>query len=753
MSRPAEPSATRRLLSLLVDRGPNPDSGPEPTPLPAPALRIAILGNPNAGKSTLFNQLTGLRQKVANYPGVTVEKKTGRCVLPSGRRAEIVDLPGTYSLHPGSPDEVIVRDVLLGLQSDTPPPDLLLVVVDSTHLDRHLYLALQAIELGRPVILALNMSDVAAARGIRIDEEALARQTGVPVLAIAASKGTGLGKLRRMLDRGVESSNARFRRWPPRLHAALKDIAARLPRELPLPERGRLDLAYAILMDDGEDDGLLRVAPPELLDDVESLRRRLDREEPVWRSREVEVRFESIAEVLRAARRSAGASADPVTERIDRVVTHRVAGPAFFVLVMGAIFQSVFEWAVPAMDLIDWLVGRCGVFVGALLPTGPLRSLVVDGVIAGVGTTLTFVPQIAVLFLFLSVIEDTGYLARAAFIMDRLMARFGLSGRAFIPLLSSFACAIPGILSTRTIDNRRDRLTTILIAPFMSCSARLPLYALLIGAFVPRQMIGFVTLPGLVLFSMYFLGIAAAVTMAVVLKRTVLAGGRTLHVMELPPYRMPHWRSILTAVRERSLLFVRNAGTVILAVSVVLWFLASHPRDGAPERALDERVAAAQTRGDVAEVERLEKARPGVALEGSFAGHVGHFIEPAIAPLGFDWRIGVGLVTSLAAREVMVSTLATMHHLGSAEEDVGSLRETLRTAVDPETGRPLYTPLAALSLMVFFVLACQCMSTVAVVRRETNSWRWPLFMLVTMNAAAWLASFVVFQGGRLLGLG
>jgi ferrous iron transport protein B len=556
-----------------------------------------------------------------------------------------------------------------------------------------------------------------------------------------------------MLDRGVESSNARFRVWPPSLLGMLRSIAARLPRELPVPERGRLDLAYAVLMDDGEDDGIGRVIPPELLDEVERWRARLDREEPRWRSREVVTRFESIESVLREARQSAEAVPDRVTERIDRVLTHRIAGPAIFVLIMGAIFQSVFEWATPAMNLIDWLITRFGALVGGLMPAGALRSLMVDGVIAGAGTILTFVPQIAVLFLFLSIIEDTGYLARAAFIMDRLMSRFGLSGRSFIPLLSSFACAIPGIMATRTIDNRRDRLSTILIAPFMSCSARLPVYALLIGAFVPRRMIGFITLPGLVLFSLYFLGIAAAVLMAMLLKRTVLAGGRTLHVMELPPYRMPHWRSILTVVRERSWLFVRNAGTVILAVSVVLWFLASHPRGGRPERALDQRIVAAQQSGNPAEAQRLESGRGAAVLEGSFAGQVGHLIEPAIAPLGFDWRIGVGLVTSLAAREVMVSTLATMHNLGRTDGDIVSLREILRRAIDPATGRKLYTPLVALSLMVFFALACQCMSTVAVVRRETNSWRWPLFMLVTMNAIAWIASFVVFQGGRLLGLG
>ena len=434
------------------------------------------------------------------------------------------------------------------------------------------------------------------------------------------------------------------------------------------------------------------------------------------------------------------------------MLTHRIFGPLIFLVLMGAVFQSVFAWAQPAMNAIDFLMTRVGFLAEGLMPAGPLRSLVVDGIIAGVGTTLTFVPQIAVLFLFLSVLEDSGYMARAAFIMDRLMGRVGLSGRSFIPLISSFACAIPGIMATRTIDNRRDRLTTIMIAPFMSCSARLPVYALLIGAFVPNRWIGFGTLPGLTLFSMYFLGIAAAIAVAWVLKRTVLRGGKPLYVMELPPYRMPSWRSVLITVRDRSLLFVHKAGTVILAVSVVLWFLASYPRGGPEVSALASRIAAAQAAGDAPRATELEDEMAGVSLRNSFAGRVGRALEPAIRPLGFDWRIGIGLITSFAAREVMVSTMATVFNLGSPGDDVVSLRESLRGAVD-ERGRRAYTPLVGVSLMVFFVLACQCMSTVAVVRRETNSWRWPLFMLVMMNALAWVTSFAVFQGGRLMGFG
>jgi ferrous iron transport protein B len=574
----------------------------------------------------------------------------------------------------------------------------------------------------------------------------------VPVVGIAAAKGQGLGNLRRLMDREVEPSTVRFRRWPAHVERVLHSLEARLPRHANLPERGRMDLAIALLLDDGEDDVLARAAPPDVADDLRILRARLDAVAPEWRTTEVEGRYESIAEILAAAVTAPGAH-DRRRERIDRVLTHRVWGPAIFVLLMGAIFQSVFEWSVPAMDAIDALVGLLGGAVAGLLPEGPVRSLVLDGIVAGVGTTITFVPQIAILFLFLSILEDTGYMARAAFIMDRLMSRVGLSGRAFIPLLSSFACAIPGILATRTIDNRRNRLTTMLIAPFMSCSARLPVYALLIGAFVPPTRIGFVTLPGLTLFSLYFLGIAAAVVVAWALKRTVLAGGKPLYVMELPPYRAPDWRGIAITVRDRSWLFLRKAGTVILAISVVLWFLASYPRGGPAERALDARVAAAEASGDAAAVSALERERAGTVLRESFAGRMGRALEPVIAPLGFDWRIGIALITSFAAREVMVATTATVHNLGDADESAVSLRERLRTEVDPRTGRHVYTPLVALSLMVFFALACQCMSTLAVVRRETDSWRWPLFMVVLMNGMAWLASFAVYQGGRLLGLG
>ncbi len=745
MSRPADGGPTLKAAPLKLAT-----STPAAGHASAPRV-VAILGNPNAGKSTLFNQLTGLRQKVGNYPGVTVEKKTGSVTLPSGRRAEVIDLPGSYSLQPTSPDETIVRDVLLGLQTDTPPPDLIVFVVDVMHLTRHLYLMMQLIELGRPIVLALNMMDTARARGVTVDIEQLERDLGVPVVAISAAKGEGLGNLRRMIERDVEPSARRFRRWPVHLERVLGSLEKRLPRHSALPERARHDLALALLLDDGEDDMLARHSPPDVLDDARILAKRLDQLSPGWRSDDVAGHYEAIHDIVARAVTSGTPRPDKLQDRIDRVLTHRVFGPILFAVLMGAVFQSVFAWAQPAMDLIDKAINLSGGFIGGLLPDGPVRSLVVNGIIAGVGTTLTFVPQIAILFFFIGVLEESGYMARAAFIMDRLMGRVGLSGRAFIPLLSSFACAIPGIMATRTIDNRRDRITTIMVAPFMSCSARLPVYALLIGAFIPNIWVGFLTLPGITLFAMYALGVIAAIAVAAVLKRTVLAGGKPLYVMELPPYRMPQWGSVFLSVRERSVVFVQQAGTVILAVSIVLWFLASYPRGGADAAHVEQQLAAATASHDVAGAHQLERELAGVRLENSFAGRVGRFLEPAIRPLGFDWRIGIGLVTSLAAREVMVSTMATVYHMGDADAHSSSLREQLRDTLDPRTGKHTCTPLVAVSLMVFYVLACQCMSTVAVVRRETNSWRWPIFMIVFMNAMAWGASFVVFQGGRLLG--
>ena len=677
-----------------------------------PSERVALVGSPNSGKSSLFNRLTGLRQKVANYPGVTVEKTVGSCVLPSGRRIELLDLPGTYSMAPRSPDEQIVRDVLEGRHESTDGADLVVAVVDATNLERQLYLALQILSTGRPAILVLNLIDAAEAEGIVIDVPALRRKLGVPVLAVSAKTGRGVDRLREAMDaprgNGHANGNGRDGAQPPAAAAEPPADAVALP----LPK----------LLADLND-------PARGYKDVEAIVREVVRRRP---------------------------KPDPLRIRIDHVLTHRVLGPTIFLLLMATVFQSIYAWATPAMDVIDAGFTALAGGVRAALPSGPLQSLLADGVIAGAGTVAAFLPQLVILFFFLALLEDSGYMARAAFIMDRVMGAVGLPGRAFLPLLSSFACAIPGIMATRTIENRNDRLTTILIAPFMSCSARLPVYALLIGAFIPdRHWLGFIGLRGLTLLGLYLFGIAAALAVAWVLKRTVLRGRRPLYVMELPPYRIPTWRSVLLTIRNRCLLFLKRAGTVILAVSILLWFLATYPTGHPETRALEAKARTAAAAGQTSEAAQLEDAAAGAALRHSFAGTLGQAIEPAIRPLGFDWKIGIGLISSFAAREVMVSTMATIYNLesGGGNDAEASLRGILPGVTDDRTGLPVYTPLVAISLMVFFALACQCMSTVAVVRRETNSWRWPIFMLVLMNAMAWGASFAVFQGGRLLGWG
>ena len=669
-----------------------------------PSERVALVGSPNSGKSSLFNRLTGLRQKVANYPGVTVEKTVGDCVLPSGRRIELLDLPGTYSMAPRSPDEQIVRDVLEGRRESTDGADLVVAVVDATNLERQLYLALQILSTGRPAILVLNLIDAAEAEGIAIDVPALTRRLGVPVLAVSAKTGRGVDRLREAMDapRGNGHGNG----------AANGAANGGMADGTPAPP-------IAALLADPND-------PARGYKDVEAIVREVVRRRP---------------------------KPNPLRIRIDHVLTHRVLGPAIFLLLMATVFQSIYAWATPAMDVIDAGFTALSGGVRAALPPGPLQSLIADGMIAGAGTVASFLPQLVILFFFLALLEDSGYMARAAFIMDRVMGAVGLPGRAFLPLLSSFACAIPGIMATRTIESRNDRLTTILIAPFMSCSARLPVYALLIGAFIPdKHLLGFVGLRGLTLLALYLFGIAAALAVAWVLKRTVLRGRRPLYVMELPPYRVPTWRSVLLTIRNRCVLFLKRAGTVIVAVSIVLWFLATYPSGHPETRALEAQARAAAAAGATTEAARLGDAAAGAALRHSFAGMLGHVIEPAIRPLGFDWKIGIGLISSFAAREVMVSTMATIYNLESrGNEASASLRRILPGVTDPRTGLPVYTPLVAVSLMVFFALACQCMSTVAVVRRETNSWRWPIFMLVLMNVMAWGASFLVYQGGRMLG--
>ncbi|HEY0173005.1 MAG TPA: ferrous iron transport protein B [Pyrinomonadaceae bacterium] len=714
---------------------------------------VALAGNPNAGKTSIFNALTGLRQRVANYPGVTVERKEGVWSLGDGLpTARLVDLPGLYSLEAASIDEEIARDLLTGRVEGVPEPDVIVAVVDATNLERNLYLVTQLLEAGRPVVIALSMVDLAERAKLEVDADRLGRALGVPVVAVTAKLRRGLDELARAVVEAV-GTRAPSSKW--RLSARAEEEVRRLyAAGAASREEALRDLYSEVLPED-----------PERRAAVEEARERLSTADSRWWQEPLTARYRWIEQVSEGAVRGARGERPGTTERIDRVVTHRLFGPVVLLLVMAVVFQAIFSWATLPMELIDTGFGALGEALRGRMPAGLLTDLLVDGVIAGVGGVLVFLPQILLLFFFIALLEDSGYMSRAAFLMDRLMRGVGLHGKAFMPLLSSFACAIPGIMATRTIENPKDRLATILIAPFMSCSARLPVYTLMIAAFFSDvKVFGFLSVGALLILSMYLLGLAVAIVVAWILKHTILKSPPPPLVLELPPYRVPNFLNVVQTMRNRSWLFVKRAGTVILTISILLWALMTFPRSAEKPVPDAEEGAAVQAMRETGTESRGEPA-PGTAkesgdtadetaqLQQSYAGRLGRLIEPVIEPLGFDWKMGIGLVASFAAREVLVSTLSIVYNVGKdADAESPSLIEAVRDAKRPD-GSPAWTPLVAVSMMVFFVLACQCMSTVAIVRRETNSWRWPLFMVAYMLVIAYAASFVTYQGGRLLGLG
>lgn len=666
---------------------------------------ILVSGNPNCGKTTLFNALTGLHYKVANYPGVTVEKKSGALSLDGWGRTPISDLPGIYCLSHASLDEKIASDALLEA-ADQNSQFLVVSVIDASNLERNLYLCSQLIDLGLPMLVALNMVDVAEKNGITIRDEILANALGVPVVRTVARHGDGTGQLKIELASALNSpkppQNAFA--WLPQ-DSAIREQATKLGslQQAEASEQRQLLQGLLLLSDS------ISIKDKALRDAVNEARSQLSAKGIDCSSFEATLRYSWINEIVRRCTVVQDPNRRRLSERIDSVLTHRVWGSIFFLAMMAFIFQALFWWASAPMDLIDGAVSSIGDLVGATLPEGMLKSLLVDGVIAGVGSVLVFIPQIAILFFFLGLLEDSGYLARAAFLMDRIMRQVGLQGRSFIPLLSSFACAIPGILSTRTIPSFADRIVTTLIAPLMSCSARLPVYTLLIAAFIPeRKISGFLSLQGLVLLAMYLLGVVAAGVMAWIFKRTLLRGEPAIFVMEMPPFRLP---SIILAAREawdRIVIFLKSAGTVILSCSVLLWFLASYPSG---------------------------------PVENSLAGRLGKTIEPVIQPLGFNWEVGVGIIASFAAREVFVTSLSTVYNLQNTDDDAHSITSELKRR--HEAGS--FTLASALSLMVFYVFACQCMSTLAVCRRETGTWFWPSLMFAYMTALAYAASFLTYR--------
>jgi ferrous iron transport protein B len=685
-----------------------------------------MVGNPNCGKTTLFNALTGLRQKVGNYPGVTIEKKIGEAFSQHGRPMKIIDLPGAYSLAARSPDEAVTRDVLLGRRADTPQPDRIICVIDASNLERNLYLVHQILDLGRPVIIALNMMDLAASNGTRIDHARLEDELGVPVIPCEAIHGKGLVELRLAMSR-AELPLARHS-WdvPAPITAAVAELQAAL-----IDDDGRPPLIARaealLLLTDFDTLGVAGSTPlsAHTMELLAGWHERWKGQGTDWSATLIKGRYEVINHLCRDVIRRARESGPSLSDRVDAVLVHSMWGWVFFGAIMVALFFSIFSLAEYPMNWIDGQIAVLGTWVQSAMAPGDVRDLLTDGVIGGVGGIVIFLPQILILFFFVGLLESTGYMARAAFLMDRPMSKVGLHGKSFIPLLGSYACAIPGIMATRTIENAKDRLVTILVAPLMSCSARLPVYLLMIATLLPGETVPATTKVGIML-GMYVLGTAGAFGFAWLFKRTLLQSAPALMILELPPYQPPRFKEILRQMLERGWLFLKNAGTIILGISIVLWFLTAYPKHPDPA------------------------VTPDVQIAASYAGQAGHLIEPLIKPLGFDWRIGIGLVTSFAAREVFVSSMGVIFGVEGAEDDMSPLRDTLRGATWPD-GAALFTPLVCVVLMIYYVFAMQCMSTIAIVKRETNSWRWPLFQVAYMTGTAWVVCFLVYQAGRMLG--
>jgi len=726
------------------------DSSPAPSPARRPV--IAVIGNPNTGKTTLFNALTGLTQHTGNYPGVTVESALGELSI-DGTRFLAVDLPGTYSLAPRAPDEMIAVSVLLGYGKGVTAPDVILYVLDASNLDRNLYLLTQVLEVGRPVVVALTMVDLAHKQGLEIDTEELSTRLGIPVIPVQATRRVGLTALQHALGEAVRSGTSPTSavHFPDALTAEVTNLAHSLSQSntaAPIPhfliERLLLDAGGSVEKELSQHGGdSVRTLAQAARDRLASVGIQVPQIE-------IDTRYRWIAGVaLASVRQSLTIKNHTWTERIDHIVTHKVWGLLVFLLAMAVTFQSIFSWAAPLMETIDAAFGALGERVGSLLSDGPLRSLVVDGIVGGVGAVVTFVPQIAILFGLIGILEDSGYMARAAFLMDRVMASFGLSGRSFIPLLSSFACAVPGIMSTRSIDNHHDRIATIVIAPLMSCSARLPVYVLFISAFIPSQTVwGVVGLQGLTLFAMYMVGLLVAPPVAFLLKRTLLRGESMPFLLELPPFKIPAWRVVLFRMYDRSWAFLRRAGTIILATTILVWALSYYPTQPHLTEEFDARRATATAE----ERAQLDIAEAGARLRGSYLGQAGRAIEPLVQPLGWDWKIGMATLASFPAREVIIAALGTIYNLGN-KQDEGSvaLRETMRAERWPD-GRPVYTPVVALSVMVFFALCCQCGATLATIKRETGSWGYALFTFTYMTGLAYVGALLVYQiGSKLTG--
>ena len=681
---------------------------------------VALVGNPNCGKTAIFNLLTGLNQKVSNYPGITVEKKEGTVYAQGDKTFNLLDLPGTYSLSAESFDEQIVSDQVLSWAKGENPPAVIVSVVDASNLSRNLYLTTQLLDLDIPTIVVLNMMDQLKDSS-QIEIQKLKKELGVSaVVPISAKMNWGLDALKSAIQKSLVNlaQTNHQSQW------INQDISHQIKLLIePHFSSSKFAAAHA----------LRRISRNESLNgensNIEAIRNSILELGYNTDTLEATLRYKWIDGILPFVQPKIRTKIQKETrsERWDKILTHPWMGPAIFMAILYFIFQSIFTWALIPMDWIQAGIDNIAIFVLSNMSPGMLRDILVEGIIGGVGAIVIFLPQILILSFFLTVLEDTGYMARVAFMLDKSMTKMGLHGKSILPLMSAYACAIPGIMSTRTIDSWKERLVTILILPLMSCSARLPVYTLLISAFIPPITVGgYFNLQGLTLVVMYFLGTVTALILAKIFSRFIKEKSSSSFVMELPPYRVPITRSVIRQVFIRGKLFLVNAGKIIMAISILLWFLASYPKVDSS----------------------LTDVNP---IHHSYAGKIGHAMEPVIRPLGFDWKIGIGLLTSFAAREVMVSTMATIYNVEDRGDETVNLREAMRNDVDEKTGVPVYTPLIALALMVFYVFAAQCMATFAIVRQETNSWKWPLFMIAYLTILAYAGAFIVYRGGLLLG--
>ena len=694
-------------------------------------VNVALVGNPNTGKTSLFNQLTGLNQKVGNYPGITVDKKQGKCKISDSLTAEIIDLPGTYSINPTTLDETIVLDTLLNVESES-HPDLIIVVAEVENLKRNLLLFSQLKDLQIPTILTINMADQMDRKGISIDIDKLKEELKTEIVLISARKKIGIDNLKKEIEN--------YKNWN-------TDPVANISNKIDAEFFDNLTSDFSdfslyktwLLITQQENCTFLTKEQNNKIDAIKSDAEKIKK----YQHKETIYRYQIINDILKKTYKVDKAQATDLRSKLDRVLTHRIFGYVIFVSILLLIFQSIFEWASFPMDLIDGFFANLSELAINNLPKGAFTNLIAEGVIPGIGGVVIFIPQIAILFLFIAILEETGYMSRVVFLMDKIMRKFGMSGKSIIPLISGTACAIPAIMASRNISSWKERLITILVVPFTTCSARLPVYAILISLIIPdKRILGIFNLQGLTLMALYFLGFAAAILSAILLHYTLKIEKKSLFVIEMPNYKLPSVKNVFYEVVEKTKAFIFGAGKIILAISIVLWFLASNGSDSFKNA---ENFVSSQTENVNLPQEELHQKIASYKLEHSYIGNMGKMIEPVIKPMGYDWKIGIALISSFAAREVFVGALATIYSVESEGEDVGTIKERMGAEINHKTGKKRFNLATGMSLLLFYAFAMQCIGTLAIVKRETKSWRWPILQLTGMGVLAYVSAIIAFN--------